>query len=124
MMRDEMTLHFLIYILRGKEFTGALTFKEGKILFIDGSIKLAKYGNHSGEVILDMLSSQRLPPGTQVVQLSEDQVKLWLKWEELLYGEEELFISPLPQVDRSSLKTLLERSGLGYLLVQSSPGGE
>ncbi len=123
-MKDEMTLHFLLYVLRGKGFTGALTFEEGKILFTDGSIKLAKYRNHSGEVILDMLSSRRLPPGTQVVELSEDQVKLWLKWEELLYGEEELFISPLPEIDRSSLKTILERSGLGYLLVLSASGGE
>jgi hypothetical protein len=123
-MKDEMTLHFLLYILRGKGFTGALMFEEGKILFSDGSIKLAKHKNHSGGVILDMLSSRPLPPGTQVIELSEDQVKLWLKWEELLYGEEELFISPLPEVDRSSLKTILERSGLGYLLVQSASGGD
>jgi hypothetical protein len=123
-MKDEMTLHSLLYILRGKGFTGVLRFEEGKILFLEGSIRLAKHKNHSGDVILDMLSSQPLPPETKVVELSEDQVKLRLRWEELLYGEEELFISPLPEVDRSSLKTILERSGLGYLLVQSASGGD
>lgn len=119
MLKDHITLETLITILRGKGFTGALTFKEGKVLFIKGSVKLASYGNDSGEFILDVISSLPLPPGTQVVELSEDQVKLWLKWEELIYDEEEMFISPLPEVDRESLERLLEENELAYLLVPS-----
>ncbi|MBU7017502.1 MAG: hypothetical protein HXS44_08335 [Theionarchaea archaeon] len=119
MLKDHITLETLITILRGKVFTGALAFKEGKILFIKGSVKLASYGNESGEFILDVVSSLPLPPGTQVIELSEDQVKLWLKWEELLYDEAEMFISPLPEVDRESLERLLEENELAYLLVPS-----
>ena len=119
MLKDHIKLESLITILRGKGFTGALTFKKGTILFIKGSIKLVSYGEESGEFVLDMISSLPLPPGTEVVELSEEQVKLWLKWDELLYGEEEMYISPLPEVDRKSLERLLEENELAYLLVPS-----
>lgn len=119
MLKNHIKLESLITILRGKEFTGALTFKEGKVLFTKGSIKLASYGNDSGEFVLDMLSSLTLPVGTQVYPLSEEQVRLWLKWEELLHGEEEMSVAPLPEVDRKSLERLLEENELTYLLVPS-----
>lgn len=124
MSKDKMTLYSLITILRGKEFTGAVTFKEGKILFIEGSIKLASCGNDSGEMVLDILLSLPLSSVTQVVQLSESQVKLWLMWQKLLYDEEELYISPLPQIDRRSLERFLHQYGLAHLLVKTSSRGE
>lgn len=121
-MHGRITLQSLISILRGKRFTGALTFEGGKILFIGGSIKLVSYNDESGEFILDMISSLPLPLGVQVVELSVEQVKLWLKWQELLHDEEELYISPLPEVDRRSLEQFLEDNELAYLLVHSSEG--
>lgn len=121
-MHGRITLQSLMTILRGKKFTGALTFEGGKILFIGGSIKLVSYGNDSGECILDMLSSLPLPLKTQAMELSIAQVKLWLKWQELLHDEEELSISPLPEVDRRSLKQFLEDNELAYLLAHPSEG--
>lgn len=122
MVKNRTTLQSLVTILRGKNFTGALTFEEGKVLFSEGTIKYASYNNESGELVLNMLSPLPLPLGTQVVQLSKNQVKLWLKWEELLHEEEELYISPLPDVDRKTLERLLEENELTYLLVQTSKG--
>ncbi len=123
-MKDQITLKDLMTVLRGKGFTGALTFEKGKILFIEGSIKLASYGDESGEFVMDVISPLPLPSGTQVVRLSKSQVNLWLKWQELLHEEEELDISPLPEVDRRSLERFLDESGLAYLLVQSPAEGD
>lgn len=122
MVHDRITLQSLISILRGKSFTGALIFEEGKVLFMNGSIKLVSYHNDCGEFILDVLCSLPLPPGIHVVELSGSQVKLWLKWQELLHGGEELYISPLPEIDKTSLKRFLDENGLTYLLVETREG--
>ncbi len=121
-MHGRITLATLINILRGKEFTGALTVEEGKILFINGSIKLASYKNESGELVLDLISSLPLPAEARVIQLSHDQVDLWLTWQKLLYDQEDISISPLPQVDRRSIQQFLEDNELAHLLVQSEGG--
>lgn len=121
-MHGRITVLTLINILRGKQFTGALTFEEGKILFINGGIKFASYKNESGELVLDLISSLPLQAEAQVVQLSHDQVELWLTWQKLLYDEEEVYISPLPQVDRRSLQQFLEDNELTHLLVHSEGG--
>ena len=118
-----MTLDSLIYILRSKKFSGALLFPEGKIFFAEGSIKLASYCSESGEAVLDVLPSLPLPSGTEVVELSKEQVELWLKWQAWLHDEREIYVSPLPEINRKSLKRYLEESGLAYLLVQNSTKG-
>lgn len=123
-MKDKMTLDSLVTILRGKEFTGAVTFKEGRILFIEGSIKLASYGNDSGEMVLDILLSLPLSSLDEVVQLSKEEVHLWLMWQKLLFDEKELSISPLPKIDRRSLERVLNQHGLAHLLVKNSSRGE
>ncbi|MGC1122847.1 MAG: hypothetical protein WBA22_17340 [Candidatus Methanofastidiosia archaeon] len=123
MLNNRITVQSLTTILRGKNFTGALTFEKGKILFIGGSIKLVSYKDASGQSALDILSPLPLPTDTRVVQLSGSQVELWLKWQELLHDEEELYISPLPDIDRRSLERFLEENELTYLLVHSSAEG-
>ncbi|MBU7022613.1 MAG: hypothetical protein HXS40_00475 [Theionarchaea archaeon] len=123
MLNSRITVQSLTTILRGKNFTGALTFEKGKILFIGGSIKLASYKEASGQSALDILSPLPLPSDMRVVQLTREQVELWLKWQELLHNEEELYISPLPDIDRRSLERLLEENELTYLLVHSSSEG-
>jgi hypothetical protein len=116
-VHGRITLVTLINILRGKEFTGALTIEEGKILFINGCIKLASYKNESGELVFDLISSLSLPAEAQVIQLSHDQVELWLTWQKLLYDQEEVSISPLPEVDRRSIRQFLKDNELAHLLV-------
>ncbi|MGD2250504.1 MAG: hypothetical protein PVF58_19070 [Candidatus Methanofastidiosia archaeon] len=121
MVYDRIQLESIITILRGKQFTGALTFKEGKILFMKGNIKHASYRNETGEFVLDVIAG--LPPfGTEVIQLSPTQIDLWLTWDELLHGEEELHIPSLPEIDKKSLKQLLKDNDMLYLLVQSFEG--
>lgn len=116
-VHGRITLVTLINILRGKEFTGALTIEEGKILFINGCIKLASYKNESGELVFDLISSLSLPAEAQVIQLSHNQVELWLTWQKLLYDQEEVSISPLPEVDRRSIRQFLKDNELAHLLV-------
>lgn len=123
MHNNRITVQALTTILRGKNFTGALTFEKGKILFIGGSVKLVSYKDVSGRSALDTMSPLPLPFNTQVTQLSQRQVELWLKWQELLYDEEELYISPLPDIDRRSLERFLEENELTYLLVQNPTEG-
>lgn len=121
MVYDRIQLESIITILRGKQFTGALAFKEGKILFMKGSIKYASYKNETGGVVLDIIAA--LPPmGSQVIQLSPNQVELWLKWEELLHEEKELHIPSLPEINKKSLQQILEDNDMEYLLKKSSEG--
>ncbi|MBU6997496.1 MAG: hypothetical protein HXS41_02555 [Theionarchaea archaeon] len=123
MHNNRITVQSLAGILRGKNFTGALTLEKGKVLFIGGSIKLASYKDASGRTALDVMSPLPLPADARVVQLSQGQVELWLKWQELLHDEEELYISPLPDIDKKSLERFFEENELTYLLVHSSTEG-